>query len=987
MPDIMPDKIDTFLDSPDTTTPASTNSTTFTPRTDAQMPTEATSGFFSKSPIDTSSSEQRFQDRNISPGVPLDTGGVGLWDRLMVESRINKQNQIKFLEGKYGKDTVRMSDEGDLIVRVPGDEGKSKDVTVKPKSMKASDAVAAAIAIPEIAGWVFGEGAMVKIGGKTLEHLPAIVRGAAKLIGGSVGAETTGAITKDIPANVYDRGTLGLSDIGAQRGKNAIFDFGLGTVTKTAANFFQWTKNPANMYRGQVQFDAIKAQDYFKSKYGVSVPLTIGESTGMPLASRAEVFVEKMPGGSEPIRALKKTQESSLRKLQTIMMGEGSQTDEEFGNKVIQQIQTKIEPTVSKVTTATSQLAQGAQQNIEGIVAGTTLPERELYKTKLGEDIRTQVIGRRNAVKAEADRLYGVVKSLPGGEGKVFSGAGLQADFQKILKSLPSSEKTVEQPSALVDQFGNEIKTSSTEIAPLKEFVPPNVLSRLQSVIGIKDAKFSLSDLQQMRREVYDDIAKGEGVPGLGTHYLADIGKVLTKAIDDGVSGLPKGDLKTALGAANDFYKNKVVPFNRQGLTELFRTADEPGHISDSEVVSRLLGGTKATRNWELMKETLGESSPEFNRMRRSVADNILESSRLPGEETIDAKSLVKNLSDFQSKYREISDQVFGKDISKLFTQAKYLSYAQGDKIGASDLQSLLKSKQPIASNLKSLVAAERDRDELYKNQLVKSIGSGELTEQTLRPADFVNRVLDSSSPSEVNTVMKLIGDNPELVQQLRQKTFQKIFSDASRAATADDINLIMSGERTHILSGVKIGDALKNPNYQQKIKSILGTEGFQDLDGYVKMQASIEKKETSFAAAGGLAAGAQISGLERRGLFAYLGTSVRNFIFATILSRPPLRNWLVRMPEEPGKWSLIFSSPPFIEAVTKEFGKGSGADAFMMTLKRAVDSSFTSKGQSEESSRPSGLVNVRKTSDADINAWLDSTDKTGRNQAVSRSP
>jgi len=893
-------------------------------------------------------SEQEFRDANRQPGVDFDSEtGASPWERFMLSFRRERKNQVKYLEDKYGPGTVRESSDGGLIVRIPDSEnpGKSKDLLVDERKMSAKDFIDLAGSVPEIAASIY---AVSK--GKKMPFLKNGIGSVAKDIAtATAGAEGTGLI-KDLGMNVYDRGTLDLGSTANERAKMAGLDIAVGAISYPVARFFQWLKNPANSYRGQVQFDALAAQKYFKDKYGVSVPLSVGESTGMPLAARSEVFIEKMPGGTGPLRELKSEQEQSFRKLQEILMGNPG-TDEQVGQAAIDAIRRNIEPTVGAETAARHGLGMQAQSAIESMIGKETTPARELYKSSLGNDIRQSVIAKRDAARAEADRLYGIAKSLPGGEGKVFDASGLQSDFKDILKSLPSSEQMVTKPVGLIDQFGNEIKESSKTTATLREFVPPNVLQRLEAVTNLKDAKFSLSDLQQMRREVYDDIAKGEGVPGLGTHYLADIGDALTKAIDKGVSSLPSGDLKSALQAANQHYKNQVVPFNRQGLTDLFRSADEPGFVSDYEVVSRLLGGDKSVRNWQLMKDNV--SPPVLDRMRRAVADNILESSRLPGENTLDAKSFISNLYQFRMNYPEIAKDVFSGQENELFKQAKFLKYAQGDKIDEQQLSALLKDPNATADKLRILVEAERKKDEIFRNQIMKAIGSGDLNEQMLKPTEFVNRMLDKAEPKEVEQVLSSISSKPELVQDLRQKTFEKIFRDAARNATAEDVNRIMSGENTHILSGVKIADMLKNPTFNHKVKSILGHELYGDLTQYVKLQSAPEQAAKSFAAAGGIAAGTQIANLERRGPFAYLSDSMRNFIFSTVLTSKPLRSYLTRIPEQPGKWSLILSSPPFLEAVTKEFGKGTGADAFMANLKSAIDRSMTATPPTQRTPSP----------------------------------
>lgn len=890
--------------------------------------------------------EKDYQQKNAIGGVPLDTEeGVSTWERLNLSFRREQQNQIKYLESKYGAGTVRIGTDGALIVRMPDPEtGKTKDVVADEQRMTGKDFIDMMGQIPEIA--------MSMIATRGARALPLVgklksVRGVLRdIIAATAGGEVTGG-AKDVAMNVYDRGQLDLENVAKARSEMAAVDVGVAALSIPAAKFFQWLKNPAAGYRRQVQFDAISAQKYFKEKYGVEVPLSIGESTGMPLASRSEVFIEKMPGGSDPIRTLKRTQEEQLRKLQTIMMGSDTPTDQEMGEKAIAAIRAKIEPVTTAVDTAKGAVAKEATSGIESIISGVSQPERELYKSTLGGDIRTKVIAQRDAAKAEADKLYDAVRTMPGGEGKSFDGTRLQKAFSKIRDSLPAPQQQVETPSFLVDAQGAPIRTSESTVKTMREFVPPNVLSRLESVIGLKDAKFGLSDLQQMRREVYDDIAKGEGVPGLGTHYLNDMGKALTEAIEKGVEDLPDGQLKVALQAANQHYKDNVLPFNRQGLTELFRRADEPGFISDSEIVGRLLGGDKALHNWQMMKETLGDSSPEFTRMKRAVLDNIIERSRLPGDEMIDAKSLRTNLNALRLNQREITDDIFGKNqqaMHDLFMESRRLGYAQGDKLNADALQKLVQSGNVTSDKLKVLVDAERATDEAYKNQLVKAVASGSVNEQSLRPTDFVNRVLDGSSTKDVVAVVNMIKDQPELLEDLRQKTFEKVFREGARSATAEDVNRIMSGESTHLLSGVKIAERLKDREYSAKLKAILGDEGFDDLKQYVKLQVAPEARDSSFKAAGGLAAGAQIAQLERRGVLAYVEDSARHFVFSTLLSRGPLRKWLTSIPSEPGKIQLLLSNPIFLQAVTKEFGQGTAAEAFITRLKESVDSSMTAQ-------------------------------------------
>lgn len=1005
-----------------TNTPAPTNLTQTAPLTSrvVEQARVAAAPILTSAIARADQEKQQFIQRNTQDGVPLDVdSGASGWERFVLGFRREQENQIAFLNKKY-PDTVRLSDDGGLIVRVVDSKTqKPKDILVDERNMSAMDFIDLAGAVPEIAGGII---ALRK--GQTSKSLEGLKGGAGvarDILTTALGAETAGA-AKDVAVGLIDKGSADLGQIAKDRTGMAVLDVAIGGISFPVAKFFSMMQNPLAGARKQVQFDAIGAQKYFKDKYGVDVPLSIGESTGSPLVSRTEAFMEKLPGGGTPFTALKDKQESALRKLQSTMMGQVPEPDEVVGQRLFDALKTKIAPLDEAVTGAKASLQKTGAAEIEGMVSGATMPERQLYKSVTGKEIRQAVVAKRDAVKAESDRLYSIVKEAPGGEGKMFSADGLQQDFAAILKKLPSPQSTATEASPILGPKGETLLRTETGEKLLREFVPPNVLTRLQSVAGLKDAKFSLSDLQQMRREVYDDIAKGEGVPGLGTHYLADIGKSLTKAIDDGIEALPTTkelpplpskkdklvtiqrkdgsiyyagqgakswgpnsptihrevegswstgflnegekiigdapavDLKEALKAANEHYKKEVIPFNRTGITEMFRAADEAGGLADSQIVSRLFGGDRAIENFKLLRETLGNKSPDFVKAKRAIADNLLEKSRLPGEEIFDANSLITNLAEFQRKYREISDDVFGKDLSRMFRTAKAISAGgddilSGKTISADDLKSLMADKTPTAAKLSDLVRAEQARTEAFKTRTLKDAAQGKIG-QDFKASEFVNRFVETSDPKDVAKVLGLIKDRPALLEDVRAKTIERLFRDASRRATAGDISQLMSGDPTRIMSGTSLFKQIEDKTVRQKIETVLGPEIWQDLQEYIKLEAAGEAKEASFAAAGGLAAGMQIANLTRRGPLQYLTESTKNWVVANVLTRQPLRSWLTSVPSsEPGMASMLLSSPPFIEAVVEEFGEGTGAEAFIRQIKGSIDRWVT--GQAARETQP----------------------------------
>lgn len=913
--------------------------------------------------------ERAYREQAEEPGVPLDIeSGVSPWERFMLSFRREKESQVKYLQNKYGENNVRLDPNGELIVRAldPSTQ-KARDILVDPQKMSAKDLIDIAGAIPEIAASMVA----IRTGRGVAPGLKGLGALGRDVLAGALGGESAGLL-KDVGVQSYDYGgpPPNIPKIAKERAAMGLGDIAMGTATMAVPRLFNFARAPLAGAAKSVQFDNLAAKEYVKSKYGIDIPQTIGEMTGSPLFTRSETFFEKLPGGSEPFRALRAEQEDALRKLQLIMMGKQPPTDEAAGRAMIDALMAKIAPVQTAVTGAERELAQAGTKGIEKIVSDVTMPESQVLREETGKAIREGVIARRDAAKAEADKLYGIVRSLPGGTGKVFEGEGLQDSFKSILKNLPSVEETTEVPTGILGPRGEPLMATTTGKKLLKEFVPPNIVSRLREITSLESPKFSLSDLQQMRREVYDDIEKGSGVPGLGTHYLNDIGKALTRAIDDGINGLPTGDLKTALQNANSFYKEKVIPFNRIGLTELFRNPDEAGGLSNTEVLTRVFGGGKATQNYNLMKEVLGPASPEFTRLKRAVADNILDRSRYPGEELIDPQSFLSNIYNFKREFGEMADDIFGKKLTDLFTQAKVAGIGNiADKVNARDFAKLITDPSPTATKLRALIQAEKERDTLYKNEILRLVAKGELPDKGINPVDFVNRFVELGTPTQIKQAMDLLADKPDLVNDIKAKVVEKVFRDAARPATPGDIGKLLSGDPTRIVSATSVFKQIEDPNVRDKIVNIIGKDTYEDLRNYLKIHAAGEVKETSYKAAGGLAAGQQITAMERH-LGRFVKSTGINYIVSNLLTNPAMRSWLGQIKTtraDPGFWATLFSSPVFLRQVAKDF-PGEKGSLFVNSVKHAMDQWVKQTG-GQPQEQPETGPNIQRSLSEYLNA------------------
>jgi len=877
------------------------------------------------------SMDAEYKAKNEIPGVPLDVeSGASPWERFNLSFKREKANQISYLQKRYGEDSVREDTSGGLIVRVmDSDTGKPKDLLVDENRMSLKDLIDLSGSVPEVAGGIVATLKGRKLPG--LANLNKFLSLQRDVAATAIGSETAGAV-KDVAENVIEQGKPKFGEVLKERAGMALADVAVGEATMGLGRIFKFAQSPFAGSRGEVQFDAIAAQKYFKDKYGVEVPLSIGESTGSPLVSRTEAFMEKLPGGGTPFKELKGQQEEQLRKLQMIMMGKAPPTDEEVGKALISKIEDTIKPAQKAVQVGRQAVQESGTAEIEGIVTGLTLPERQLLKSATGQEVRDAVIAKRDVAKAEADRLYDAVRAMPGGTGKTFDTFDLSKEATDILKAIPRK--------------GN---------VTLEAFAPPDVVNRLKTLIDLKGNKLSLSELQQMRRDTIEAIGNTEGVPGRGAHYLGQISDALTKAIEDGTKAMPGGGLKTALDAANSHYKNEVVPFNRVGITELFRRPDEAGAISNSEIISRLFGGGKAVENYQLMKETLTPASPQFTKVKRAIADNLLERSRMAGGDLIDPESFINNLTSFKRDYKEIADDIFGPQFTKMIRSAKTMSLIDlssaekealgmggtisGSKISGDEFKALLADPNPTAGKLRALIKAEGVKDTLYKNDLMRAVAKGELPDKTINPSDFVNRFLDSASPDDVKQVMGLVGTGP-LLDDVRAKLVEQLFRKAGRSATSGDIGKLMSGDPTRIMSATSLFKQIEDPEVLKKIEAVLGPDVTKDVRQYIKILNAGENKEASFKAAGGLAAGMQIAALTRSGPLKYMYAAGKDWLVASLMTRQPLRAWLSSVPNasDPGFVSLLLSSPPFLEAVTKEFPKGNAAEAFISSIKSSVD-------------------------------------------------
>lgn len=847
------------------------------------------------------------------PGVPFDSQtGIPIQTRFLLAQRRTPEEQEALLQNIYGGST-RKNSFGDFVVTIQ-DKGQPKDLLVNPLGVDMSDIGEIISMAPEIAGAAVG--GLLSKGAK---FTPGIMQALRTLVGSSAGAEGAGLI-EDLA--VSDRP---VSELGRERLGMAAMDVGMGAgmglfskvATKVASPF---AKTP------ELQFDARRAQQFFKDEFGVSIPLTPAESTGSAFLQRSEAMMLQKPGFSGPIRDIIEKRNKQLDEIQKIALG-GSVPDEELaGQAALKAIGAKTAPARFEVERAASALRETGSKELQDTLSSLA-GAGPVNKTALGSSIRTRALEKRAQFQKESELNYDAVFSDPRTQTKNISGDELSRDAESILKKLPTKENLISEPTGLVDEFGSEIAKNSVKGEVLKEFVPDGVLSKLTALSGLKGKPFRLDELMAMRREVANDIAQGEAIPGVQTRYLNQIQGVLTQRIKTGLNELDPA-LLAKWEKANTEYAKGAAEFKKAGIAELFREAEQPGFIGDTEIVARATSGKKAQDFYTAYKNFLGENSAEIQQFRRAIADDVL--SKSPLSDTVDAAGFVRRIDELSKDAPDVLQEVFGVGGQRARDIATALKGASGN-LDEAELLEAVRSKTLTATKLEELLSAQNKRDQLYRNSIIKSVEDGTFKSERIKPTDFVNKMAFKAEPAEVREVMSLINDQPEVVEDIRTLAFKKVLDNAT----------VTSKSGTKVIDSNALGKQLDDPETAKRLQSMLGSDTYEILKQTRNLLAPGAVRDESFSAAGGMSAGSQISGLIEKGEFKYLSQALKNFVVAKAYASPVIRAWFSNTLISPqGSANIVnaaIASAPFVRGVLDSYGEEEGRSV-MRQIKSSVD-------------------------------------------------
>lgn len=879
-----------------------------------------------------------FIERNLQ-GLPIDTDtGAPAAIKFQVALRGTPESKLSYLQDVYGKGNARLSDTGEPLIKVLDDAGKPKELKVNEDAFTISDFASLAAEIPEFAGGVAAMVAASRVPGLKLARSPGTAV-ARDVVAQSVGAEL-GGLPKDV---IYDNAPLTAAAL--DRAKSLPASVAAGGVMEVGARALR-IGSPFAGAKGTIEQQQTAARQYFQERFGIDVPMTAGEQTGSSALKRIEATMGRLPGSSKEFKDLRAEKQDRMGRIQNRMLGLPEEAtpaerlarmnEEGVGEEATTAIQANVQPQQQAVEAAAGTAQQAATAEVMDLTAKLTKTGRELHPEKVGAGIRTKALAEREAFQAESQKLYGEAYALPGGADRTLTPANLPKDAQKLIDELPSKTVITEEPTGVTGPGGKPITKSVEGREVLKEFIPPGVLGKLESLAGLEDQQFSLQDLVRMRTEVSNDIARGEAVPGVQTHFLNRIRDTITKSIEEATTALPDGQLKAAWQKANSYYRDTVTKFHEPTIARLFKDIESRGFVQNEDVV-RNIGPTE----YASYKKFLGESSPEFQALKRSIADTVIEAATPLSGGVIDGAALISQLKNMKDKNRTVFDDIFGPK-TRNFQELSDVLRVGNAKVDEEKFKALIASGSPTGEAVRKLVQEQRKLDKVYQGKMVKEIAERTVGGEGFDPAEFVNRFYDKASIKDVRAVIDQLHDQPEVLEKVRKSVIEKIFHEGQRHASELDPSRLGRGEIFRPTNHSSLDKAFGDELRKEKLELILGRQTFQDFEQLSKLLRGSELTEAAFAGAGGLAAGMQVTNMMRNGLFAYATDYVKQKVYALAMTNPLVRKIITNQLVTPdraaklGKTLLV--SKPFIEAVMDEFGDE--GENVMQMLKSSADQS-----------------------------------------------
>lgn len=826
--------------------------------------------------------------------IPIDTErgiDLGEFSRMVWQRR--PEDRIAVLKKMFPASIVRQADTGEPIVEVNGPGGEKRDVLVNPTGLNAADFIEAAqgAAGPTIAGTAG------MLAGEALGSRVAGAPGAAigKVAGAAIGSGIGGALT-DVAARSAEGIPLDLGEIAKTQSQNAalnaLWDAGAWVGAKSLR-----AVSPFATSRGPLQFNLEEGKRYFKDVHGIDFESTAAEESGAPILARLEKTESQLPGSSTVLGNIYKKGQEQIAAIYNAALGRRL-SDEDLGRDIIGQAQSNIvKPAEDAVASARDALVKKGESEIVNTI--DAISPTAATKAEAGEAIRTEFESAQKLAKSRVNAAYAAVRSIPGGSGKVLPGDAVANAADAIAKELPTA--------------GGSVLPSGR---------PDTLMTFLKDMQSQRGQLMSLDELTKLKNSAYDEIKRTEAVPEVKDRWFGLVADAYDNAIDTGIAKVGDPRLRGALTIARQTYKDALLPLDRQGLSDILRTAYEPGFQAPEQLVNRLFTGARADHNYRVLQETLGASSPAFDKVRRSVLQSWLFDAQDPLTQRINPAKLESSLLGLRSAHPAIYADVVGPHEQSFFTATAALRAAGKEikDVDPSELSALLHRGSVTQSEVQALMNAQAVRDGRLANAYLSNLATGKPVTQS--PSEFVASLFNSRIDSQhLRDVIS--GLDPASIENLQTAALYRIATKASENNV--DMAKFLAGEQSPV-QAFAMAKALGPVGSLERERNemLLGPDYLNLVQNTIKVLAPREVKTGMFKAAGSMAATGILEKLLSMPL-QYLSTYAKKAVLSLGYTNPAVKKLLINTVEGPAETAAfantLIASEPFVRSLASVYG------------------------------------------------------------------
>ncbi|MEZ0213896.1 MAG: hypothetical protein ACAH27_13250 [Xanthobacteraceae bacterium] len=832
-----------------------------------------------------------------------------------------------YLNDRFGNKTDR------VVTR--GKDGKES--LFDPPGLQFGDVAAMAGGVPDLAGAIVGGAASVPayaLGPAVGIPVSAVTSsGLAQLFGESVGRmfpENRAAepsIAKNVVPRAIDEATM-----------DAIIGVVTGGAGKVASAIGNKVRAPfAHSASDPVATEFRAATERLQGQ-GYDIRPLPSESGAGGFVPRMEGMLGKLPGSVEHLRRNREAGDQAIGRFQSDLAG--GVDPAAVGRNVASELATQRK---NLIIDREESLGR-ADQTIAGNEAALANRQGPLLGAEAaGQQTRGGLENARQQFRTEANRLYDAARSAPGGRDPIVDMTPVRQQVEQIRGALPPTAGRVVDG---VRQGGG----------PSSEFTPQG-LSRFLGGVDDIAPRITLDQARQMRTLVSDAIDDKTILPGVPERYLSQLRRSLTDAIDGSVATVADPALREALGRANGFYRDNVDRFSRSGVREAYRGPTQPGYLEDNQLVARLLSGRGKPGVVRQMRETMGANSPEWAATRRSALEQILDTGRnqtLYGRRVVDMNGLNARLNGLDD---ETLRELFGVSDAQ---QLRNLAADISNRTRYLDTDAMSNAGTPhILAQLRAAAVADEQIGRDYRNGVIGPFLRGENgTVAKVRPEELVPWLYRKAHPIEAKAVLDKMA--PPMRAEIERGVVADIIESAISKGRGDmsDIRRLVTGEANPADSqsiAAVLGASKDAAGQQQsdRINALLSHEHRQALRDLALITARRQERDATTQAAGGLAAGAAVTGILSRPTHALQAAAISRGLAQAVTSAP-VRRWLTNTRQSTlgpvGQSQMVAAAPALADVITSALGESEDVQAAADWL-RAGRSQLNALG--ERVSRP----------------------------------